>query len=154
MHFNQISTYGWHVKGAVRDLSDESLWNIILRLFLYTISDEQYATKRLPNVDLKKLSKYNLVRSLLQSTNHRRLLIPKLIQLCENHDSRNGPWIKLLTNFRNSNLPHVRFYYNYQRKTKIIHLDGVIYLSVRMSTEFETEIFFAEKGKLELIDLE
>ena len=147
MHFNQISNYGWHVKGAVRDLSEETLWNIILRLFLYTISDEQYATLHTSNLNLKKLLRYNLVNSLLQSPNHRRLLIPKLIYHSENHDSKNKSWVKLLQNFRNSNYPHVRFYYNYQRKTKLILLDGMIYLSVRKTALFEAELFFAEERK-------
>ena len=154
MHFSQISRYGWRFLGSIPEPSNLAVWNIALRLFVETISDEIHCSEKRRAVNLKKLSRFNIIELLLHSENHRRLIIPNLIHKCENYNSNDRTWQIILENFAKSSLLNCTVYYNFTPKTNHGLIDGIIYLSTTKTAQFETELFYADSGMLELIGLE
>ena len=146
MHFNQLSTIKWHLRGFVSGKTDVEVWNWVIRLFVETISDEIYDVKSRPNLNIQKLLRFDVVELLLHSESHRRLLIPNIIYHCENFNADSRNWITFINNFRKCPSFYCAVYFTRQEKTNGFVLDGIVYLSTVKTIEFETAVFYADTG--------
>ena len=146
MHFSQLSNIKWRFRGFLLGDSEVEVWNWIIRLFVETISDEIYDAKSRPKLNIKKLSRFDVVELLLHSESHRRLIIPNIIYHCENFNADSKVWINFINNFRKCPSFHCAVYFTRQVKTNGFLLDGIVYLSTIKSIEFDTAVFYADTG--------